>query len=139
MARQWESRAKSNADAAKRLAEIEDAAKTDLERVTAERDRLATEAATATTRAARLEVATAKGVPVDLLPATADAETLAAAADALIAFRGAASPPPFAGSADGGARTSTAKPLEVLIAEAKAAGNYTLAISLENSKLTLGG
>jgi hypothetical protein len=136
-ARKWEDRAKANADAAKRLQEIEDASKTELDRVTAERDRFAAEREAALSEAARSRVAAAKGVPVSLLPPTGDEEALSAAADALLAFKG--TQPAFAGSADAGPRAGTEKSLEHRIAEATAAGDIRTALSLQNSKLTLGG
>jgi hypothetical protein len=132
-ARKWEDRAKANSEAAKRLQEIEDANKTDLERITAERDRLAA----AVSEATRSWVAAATGVPVGLLPATGDEAALTEAAQALLAFRG--TPPPFAGSADAGPRAQSEKSLEQRIAEATAAGDFRTALSLQNQKLTLGG
>jgi len=86
-ARKWESRAKDNATAAQRLAEIEESNKTEAEK-TAERlaaaEKRANELEAAVTRA---EVAAAKGVPASLLSGSTK-EELEASADALIQFRG---------------------------------------------------
>ena len=93
-ARKWEQRAKENLaaakandDAAKRLAEIEEASKTEAER-TAERLAAAEKrAAELEAKALKAEVAAAKGVPAALLTGSTQ-EELEAAADALIEFRG---------------------------------------------------
>jgi len=93
-ARKWEQRAKENLaaakandDAAKRLAEIEEANKTEAEK-TAERLAAAEKrAAELEAKALKAEVAAAKGVPVSLLTGSTQ-EELEAAADALIEFRG---------------------------------------------------
>lgn len=72
---------------ADKLAEIEEANKTEAER-TAERLAAAEKRnAELVTKATRAEVAAAKGVPIDLLSGSTK-EELEAAADALIAFRG---------------------------------------------------
>lgn len=95
-ARKWEKRskenlaiAKANEDAARRLAEIEEAQKSEAdkaaERVAAAEKR----AAELEMRSLRAEVAAAKGVPANLLSG-ATQEELEAAADALLEFRGEA-------------------------------------------------
>lgn len=93
-ARKWETRAKENLgratqneEAAKRLADLEEANKTEAQKVA---DRLAAaekRAAELEVKAARAEVAAAKGVPVELLSGSTRDE-LEAAADALIKFKG---------------------------------------------------
>ena len=93
-ARKWEQRAKENLaaakandDAAKRLAEIEEANKSEAEK-TAERLAAAEKrAAELEAKALKAEVAAAKGVPAALLTGSTQ-EELEAAADALIEFRG---------------------------------------------------
>lgn len=93
-ARKWEQRAKDNLaaakandDAAKRLAEIEEANKSEAEK-TAERLAAAEKrAAELEAKALKAEVAAAKGVPAALLTGSTQ-EELEAAADALIEFRG---------------------------------------------------
>lgn len=114
-ARKWESRAKENAakaraneQAAARLAEIEEANKTEAQKLA---DRLAAaeaKAAQAELKALRAEVAQTKGVPAELLTGT-NLDELTAAADALIAFRGEVKPPPVVPSADG--QGNVGKPL----------------------------
>ena len=62
-ARKWEKRAKQNSDAAARLQELEDAQKTEQEKLTEKLSATEKRAADAELRAARLEVATEKGLP----------------------------------------------------------------------------
>lgn len=93
-ARKWESRAKQNlADAkanegaAQRLAEIEEAQKTEAQKAQERLDAAEKRAAELELRAARAEVAATKGVPANLLSGSTR-EELEASADALIEFRG---------------------------------------------------
>lgn len=93
-ARKWESRAKQNfADAkanegaAQRLAEIEEAQKTEAQKAQERLEAAEKRAAELELKAARAEVAAAKGVPAGLLSGDTVAD-LEASADALIAFRG---------------------------------------------------
>lgn len=72
---------------AARLAELEDANKTEAEKVQARLDAAEKRAVELESKALRAEVAAAKGVPVALLTGSTQDE-LEAAADALIAFRG---------------------------------------------------
>lgn len=96
LARKHEAQAKTNAEAAKKLAEIDEKSKTDAEKV-ADRIKAAEERATAAeAKALRLEVATSKG----LTPAQAKrltgstVEELEADADELLeAFGGTKAPP----------------------------------------------
>lgn len=99
MARKHEEQSKSNADKAKRLDALEEASKTETERLIARAEAAEKAAAEATAKALRADVATAKGVPAALLSGTTQ-EELEAAADALLAFKGATAPPK-APSADG--------------------------------------
>lgn len=92
-ARKWETRAKENNAAAKRLAEIEEASKTEAERQADRFAQLQAENARLQAEALRAQVAATKGVPADLL-AGATEEELNAAADRLLEFRGAATPTP---------------------------------------------
>lgn len=100
LARKHETRAKENATAAARLAEIEDAAKTEAQRLAERAEKAERALQDATLRSLRLEVAAEKGVPAGLLTGTT-AEELAASADALLEFRGAAPKPPAAPPATG--------------------------------------
>ena len=126
--------AKANADAAKRLAEIEEAQKTETQKLA---DRLAAaekKAQDAELKALRSDIAQAKGVPAALLTGSTEDE-LNASADALIAFRGGAPKPPAAPPAEG-VQGNVGKPVgsrttQEAIDAASKAGNHALAISLK--------
>ncbi len=99
-AAKYRTEAKVNADAAKRLAEIEEASKTNEQKLA---DRLAAaeaKAQEAELKAMRAEVAQSKGVPAALLTGS-NLDELNAAADALLAFRGETPKLPAAPSAAG--------------------------------------
>lgn len=85
--RKNEDNAKANAAAAKKLAEIEEANKTELERVTARAEAAEKAAQDALEAKLRSDVAAEKGVPAVLLIGSTQ-EELEAAADALLAFKG---------------------------------------------------
>lgn len=85
--RKWEARAKENSDAAKRLAEIEEANKTAEEKAAERLAAAEKRASELEVQALRAEVAASKGVPSLLLTGTTK-EDLEASADALVAFRG---------------------------------------------------
>lgn len=97
LARKHEQRAKENADKARRLDEIEEASKTELEKAQARAEAAEKAMQEASLKALRAEIAAAKGVPVNLLSGTTEDE-LNAAADALLAFKGTT---PKAPSKDG--------------------------------------
>lgn len=110
LSRENESRAKQNATAAQRLAEIEESQKT-AEQKAAERTRLAEEtAARAAAEAAKLRVGIAKGLPADLVDRLVGStpEELAEDADRLLALIKPAAP-----SFDAGARTTPAAPTDM--------------------------
>lgn len=95
-ARKWESRAKenltvakANEDAAKRLAEIEEANKTEAQKAQERLEAAERRASELEAKASRAEVAAAKGVPMELLSGSTR-EELEASAEALLAFRGEA-------------------------------------------------
>jgi hypothetical protein len=93
MARQNEARAKANAEAAKRLREIEDRDLSELQRA----QKQVTETAAELAEIRRQNAFLAKGVPVDLIPpANARADDMAAFADRLLAWKqgSAATPAP---------------------------------------------
>lgn len=97
-ARKWESRAKENLSAAKanegaakRLAEIEEAQKTEAQKAQERLEAAEKRAAELELKAIRAEVAASKGVPVNLLSGSTQ-EELEASADALLAFRGEQEP-----------------------------------------------
>ena len=92
-ARTWEKRAKDNADAAERLAQIEEADKTELQKVTGRAETAETRAADAEAELARMRVAIDKGLPADLVDRLRGdtPEELAADADKLLEL---VTPPP---------------------------------------------
>lgn len=87
LSRKHESQAKANAEAAKRLKELEDANKSDLDKLTERATSAEQKAAAAELKALRFEVAAEKGVPTNLMRfLTGDSrEDLEAAADELMA------------------------------------------------------
>lgn len=110
LSRDNESRAKENATAAKRLAQIEEANKT-AEQKAEERTRQAEQtASSAAAEAARLRVALSKGLPADLVDRLVGStpEELAEDADRLMALIKPAAP-----SFDAGARTTAAAPTDM--------------------------
>lgn len=111
-ARKWETRAKENTAAAKRLAEIEEASKTEAERQADRLAQLQAENARLQAEALRSQVAASKGVPADLLAGSTE-EELNAAADRLLEFRGTStpSPAPDFGAGDRGGSPSKPKQL----------------------------
>ena len=107
-AAKYHTEAKANADAAQRLAEYEEAQKTEAQKLA---DRLAAaeqKALAAELKALRSDIAQAKGVPAGLLTGSTE-EELTASADALLAFRGEAVKPPAAPSSAG--QGNVGKPL----------------------------
>lgn len=101
MARTWEKRAKENADAATRLAQIEDANKTETQKLAEALDAARQEAATATSQNLRYEVAADKGIPPSLirfLTGSSRDEIEEAATALLEAIPGAPGSPPRAPS-----------------------------------------
>ena len=96
--RKWESRAKenlaaakANEGAAKRLAEIEEAQKTEAQKAQERLEAAERRAAELELKATRAEVAAAKGIPTELLTGSTR-EEIEASADALIAFKGETQP-----------------------------------------------
>lgn len=66
-ARQWETRAKENAGAAKRLAELEEASKSDLQKAIDRAETAERRIAEVELSAAKTEIAAASGLPVEAL------------------------------------------------------------------------
>lgn len=87
-AAKYRTEAKANADAAARLAEIEDADKSEQQKLTDQLTKITAERDEAVTSAARLRVAVSKGVPAELVDRLrGDTEDeLAADADKLLAL-----------------------------------------------------
>ena len=125
-------------DKARRLDELEEAQKTEAQKLA---DRLAAaeaKAQAAELKALRSEIAQAKGVPAALLTGSTEDE-LNASADALLAFRGAPTKPPAAPPAEG-VQGNVGKPIGVTdidtqIKAANEAGDWRRALSLTNTKL----
>lgn len=139
-ARKWESRAKenhaaakANEDAAKRLAEIEEANKTEVEK-TAERLAAAEKrAAELEVRSIRAEVAAAKGVPAVLLTGSTQ-EELEASAVALLAFKGEQAKPsagPFVTDTN---KTTVDTDFDAAIAAARKSRDFALVATLRQQQ-----
>lgn len=142
-ARKWESRAKdnltaakANEDAAKRLADIEEAQKSEAEKA-AERLAAAEKRATELeAKALRAEVANTKGVPALLLSGSTQ-EELEASADALIAFRGEQPKPSAAPFVEGTNKVTPETDLAGAIAAATQARNFPLVATLKAQQAAL--
>lgn len=93
-ARQNEAQAKANADAAKRLKEIEDRDLSELQKAQRDRDELAAKYADLERNALRSTVALAKGLPPEVAAILSGSteDELTAHADALLAWKGAQAP-----------------------------------------------
>lgn len=136
-ARKWEGLAKANKDAAAKLQQIEDAAKSELER---ERDR-AEKAEARAVESDRKAFAATKGIPAGLITGTTEAEWEAAAAAAL-EWKGKPADPPATPPAaptvhaagNNGAPAGSPGDIDAQIAEAEKARNFTLAIALKQRK-----
>jgi hypothetical protein len=89
--KEWKAKAEQNETAAQRLAELENASKSDLEKAQIAQREAETKAAELEARALRAEVAAEKGVPIDLLTGSTKDE-IEAAADRLIEFKGSKAP-----------------------------------------------
>ena len=144
-ARKWEARAKENAakakaneQAAARLAELEEAQKTEAQKLA---DRLAA-AEKKALEAERRAFAKDKGVPVSLVTGTTPEEWEAAAAEAL-AWKDEGIKPPSSAAPAAGVQGNVGKAIgngapqdiDAEIQAAQAAGDWRAAMSLTNSKL----
>jgi len=122
-ARKHEDAAKANAEKAKRLDDLEESQKTELQKAADRAAAAEAQVAEIEARALRAEVAAAKGVPASLLSGSTQ-EELEASADALLAFRGQAPKPDFGGGDRGtdvkaGATQLTQDDVSKLYAEKK--------------------
>lgn len=86
-ARKWEARAKENAPAARKLAELEESQKSEIQKAQERAEAAERELATTKLETLRLSVAAKHGVPANLLTGSAEDE-IEASAQALIQFRG---------------------------------------------------
>lgn len=93
LSRQNEARAKANADKAKRLDEIEEQAKTEMQKAIERAEAAEKRAADLEVQATRARIAAAKGVSADLLTGTTE-EEITESADRLLAWRSETSTPP---------------------------------------------
>jgi hypothetical protein len=141
MARKHEGNAKANAEAARKLAEIEDAAKSEAERLAEQATKAEQRATQAETALARLRVASSKGLPPELADRLVGSteEELAEDADRLLTLvkPSDGTPPKPTGSADTGpqgAPPSNTPTLQQQIADAQKAGDHKRVIAL-NSQL----
>lgn len=95
----YRTQAKANAEAAKRLAEIEESTKTEAQKQAEQFAKLQQENERLHAQMLKAQVAADKGVPADLLSGSTE-EELAAAADRLLAFRGAVPPAEYGRETD---------------------------------------
>jgi hypothetical protein len=86
-ARKWEARAKENSGAARRLSELEESQKSEIQKAQERAEAAERELATTKQEALRLSVAAKHGVPAHLLAGSTEDE-IEASAQALIEFRG---------------------------------------------------
>lgn len=86
-AAKWRTQAREYGDKAKKLDQIEEQSKSELQKAVERAEKAEAEAQAVKVERLRLEVAAEKGVPAGLLVGTT-AEELAASADALVEFRG---------------------------------------------------
>jgi hypothetical protein len=117
-ARTWEDRAKANEDAQKRLSEIEDANKTELQKAQERAEAAEKELTSTRTESLRHKIASEKGVPAALLTG-ADEDALTAQAEQLLAFRGEQSTTgalhvPGEGATDSGVAATESRDREAL-------------------------
>lgn len=101
LSRKHEDTSKANADKARRLDELEEASKTEQQKLEERAAKAEAKAAEIELRALKAEVANVKGVPASLLSG-ATQEELEASADALLAFRGEKKLPDLGGGDRGG-------------------------------------
>ena len=108
-ARQNEQQAKANADAARKLKEIEDRDLSELQRAQRDREEMAAKYAELQREALRSNVALAKGLPPEVarILAGSNEDELNAHADALLAWRGNVTPPTPRPDPGQGARPAT--------------------------------
>lgn len=131
----YRTQAKDNAAAAARLAEIEEANKTEAQKQAEQLQRLQQENAQLKADQVKAQVAEAKGVPARLLVGDTQ-EQLEASADELLAFRGQTPPPDF-GAGNRGDTPNTLEALDRQIAEAQKARNVPLAVRLQKQRAAL--
>lgn len=127
--------AKENAAAAAKLAEIEEASKTEAQKQAEQLQKLQQENAQLKADQVKAQVAEAKGVPARLLVG-ATREQLEASADELLAFKGQTPPPDF-GAGNRGDTPNTLEALDRQIAEAQKARDVPLSLRLQKQRAAL--
>ena len=115
-AARYRTEAKANAEAAKRLAAIEEANKSEAQRQIEQLQKLQEENAALRLANLKAQVAASKGVPADLLTGSSE-DDLNAAADRLLQFRGSATPPPAPDFGAGERGDAPAKPKQLTRAD----------------------
>lgn len=118
---------------AAKFAEWEESQKTEAQKQQEALAEAQAQLAALTVAKTRAEVAAAKGVPVELLSGSTQ-EELEIAADALIAFKGAAAKPSAAPLIERANQVDPEVDLDAQIAAAQAARNFPLAITLKQQK-----
>ena len=91
LSRKNEDRARENAEKAKRLDEIEEQSKSEIQKAIEAREAAEKRASAAEVKSLRASIAVAKGIDPDLLTGSTE-EEITAAAEKLLAWRGAAAP-----------------------------------------------
>ena len=127
-AAKYRTEAKANAEAAKRLAAIEEANKTAEQKQAEALAQLQAENARLQAEALKAQVAAAKGVPADLLAGTTEDE-LNAAADRLLAFKGTQPPTDF-GAGQRGQKLDPLQDMQRAYDEAVKAGDVATQVTL---------
>ncbi len=128
--------AKDNADAAERLAAIEEANKTEAQKQAEQLDRLQQENSQLKLESLRAQVAAAKNIPDPALLVGTTLEELEAHADKLLAFKGQTPPPDF-GAGNRGDAPDTAESLQAQIAKAVSDGDVATSVRLKRQLQTL--
>lgn len=118
---------------AAKLAEIEEAQKTEAQKTQERLEAAEKRADELELKATRATVAAAKGVPAELLSGSTQAE-LEASADALIAFRGEAVKPSVAKVLDNANKTSVGTDYAAAIAQATQDRNFALVATLKQQQ-----
>lgn len=128
--------AKDNADAARRLAEIEEAKKSEAQKQAEALQKLQQENSQLKLESLRTQVAAAKNIPDPTLLVGSTVEELEAHADKLLAFRGQ-SPAPDFGAGARGQEPDESQVLLAQLAEAQRKGDIATSVRLKRALHTL--
>lgn len=132
----YRTQAKDNAAAAQRLAEIEEANKTEAQKQAEALQKLQQENEQLKLASLKAQVAAAKNIPDPALLVGSTAEELEAHADKLLAFKGQTPPPDF-GAGNRGDAPDSAESLQARIAEAVKAGDVATSVRLKRQLQTI--